>query len=181
MRLSHGPRHWTLVSVCGSWGNILAALWFAKHLSRHAILVVTGVTKSASFRQFFILFSYLVISQDSSQLMKLAFNRKSDSELRMQFQPFPLVFPLIVLAFFSRFSGAAFHIWNLHLAIFIRLFAGQEITTLHRQALAKFAVQPTYCIVTLHMAVSTHKLGGTSRWYRTTSSQYGLLSQQICS
>ena len=51
--------------------------------------------------------------------MKLAFNRKSDSELRMQFQPFPLVFPLIVLAFFfslfrCRFSHMKFASCHFH-------------------------------------------------------------------
>ena len=59
-----------------------------------------------------VLHSFFVLSYFSGQLSinEARFNRKSDSELWMQFQPFPLVLPLIVLAFFSRFPGAAFHI-----------------------------------------------------------------------
>ena len=71
----------------------------------------------------------------------------------MQLQPLLLVLPLIVLPFSLTFQLPLYPDYFLLIWVFV-----QEVAILHRQALANFTVQPT---VTLHMAVSTHRLAGT--------------------
>ena len=93
--------------------------------------------------------------------MKFAFNRKSDSRLRIQFQRFLLVLPLIVLSFLSLFS------WRFILEICILPFPYSH---------------PDLCPGDCNSSpTGIGQIHSSTRWCRPTSSHYRLLSQQFFS